>query len=61
MKITETAKARGPAVTAGIDTKPTPLATGISPNVRAQLPKLGTEKARRVKEFVARKASEPHG
>lgn len=34
-----------------------PCATGISPDVRAELPKLGNEKRQRVLDVVARKNS----
>jgi hypothetical protein len=50
-----TATAMGPNTVGKPGTMPTPLASPISPNVKAELGKLGSEKAGRVRDVVSRK------
>jgi hypothetical protein len=51
---TTAADYRGPAV-GDTSTRPTPLATGISPNVSAALPNQAAGVSQRVSDFLARK------
>jgi hypothetical protein len=52
---TTASDARGPSV-ANTSATSTPLATGISPIVKAALPKLGPEQISRMHDFLNRKA-----